>query len=112
MGNTARGVGQHGTLCLFAGRPEGSDGELVFKRKLEGQSACAGAEGSYLTAVQQDGILDDGEAEPRPAHVATAALVDAIEALEDARQMLGGDADAVVPEDSPRDPSNFMIATA
>ena len=49
-------------------------------------------------SVQHDGILDDGEAEARAAHVAAAPLVYAVEALEDAGQMLVGNADAVVLE--------------
>jgi hypothetical protein len=41
-------------------------------------------------------VLDDREAEARAAHFAAAAAVDAVEALEDARDVFGGDADAVV----------------
>src|SRR5262249_3862560 len=42
-------------------------------------------------------MLDDGEAETGAAHVARAAAVDAVEALEEARQMLLGDARTRVP---------------
>ena len=57
-----------------------------------------------------DDVLDDGEAEPRAAKLARAGGVDAIEALSEARQMVGGDAVALVadgdrqplPADRPR----------
>ena len=41
-------------------------------------------------------VLDDGKAESRAALVAAAVLVHAVEPLEDARAMLGRNADAVV----------------
>ena len=44
----------------------------------------------------QHDVLDDGEAEAGAAGFARAGLVDAIEALEDALQVLGGDAGAEV----------------
>src|SRR5579883_3559357 len=43
-------------------------------------------------AVAADDVLDDGEAEPRPAHRARARRVDAVEALGEARQVLPRDA--------------------
>ncbi len=41
-----------------------------------------------------DEVPDDGETEPGAAHLARAALVDAVEALEDAVVLVGGDAEA------------------
>src|SRR4029453_14485184 len=41
-------------------------------------------------------VFNDREAEPRAAEVAGARLVDAVETLEDARQVLGRDADPLV----------------
>ena len=47
-------------------------------------------------AMQLYGVLDDGQAQPSAAQSAAASFVDAIEALKQAWQMLGGDARAVV----------------
>ena len=44
-------------------------------------------------AVAAHGVLDDGEPEARPAHAAAAALVDAVEALGESRDVLGIDPD-------------------
>ena len=60
---------------------------------------CAVAEfafGPDAAAVGLHDVLDDGEAEASPAGFARAGFVDAIEALEDALQMLGGNAGAEV----------------
>src|SRR5580658_2853497 len=43
-----------------------------------------------------DGVLDDGQAQAGAAQGARSRFVDTIEALEDARQILGWDADARV----------------
>ena len=49
-----------------------------------------------LAAVVLDDVPDDGEAEPGAAGRARASLVDAVEALEDPRHLVGRDADALV----------------
>ena len=46
-----------------------------------------------------DGVLDDGQAEAGAAQGARARLIDAIKALEDARQVFGGNADAGVADE-------------
>src|ERR1039458_259308 len=66
------------------------------QREVEG---CAGAEfafGPDAAAVGQDDVLDDGQAEAGAAGLAGACFVDAVEALEDAIEVLGGDAGAEV----------------
>ena len=61
--------------------------------------AAGGAEtDGDLALMEEDGVLDDGEAEACAAHLAGATLVDAIESLEKMRNMLGSDAGAVVGE--------------
>ena len=49
-----------------------------------------------LSAVGLGDVLDDGQPEARAAQLAAARLVHAVEALEEARQVLGGDAAALV----------------
>ena len=48
--------------------------------------------------MQQDSVLDDGQAKTSAAEGAAAPVVDAVEALKDAGQVLRGDARAVVLE--------------
>ena len=47
-------------------------------------------------SVEDDGILHDGEAESCAAQLAATPLVDAVEALEDAWQVFGGDTYAII----------------
>ena len=54
--------------------------------------------GGNGTAMQEDGILDDSEAKPGATHLATAALVDAVESLEYTRQVLWGYACTIIAE--------------
>ena len=54
--------------------------------------------GSNDTAMQKDGIFYDGEAEACASHAAAAALVDTVEAFEDAQEMLWGDAHTIIAE--------------
>ena len=56
---------------------------LLFQRKFKLQSTSIGRVGGDGTTMQQNGVLDDGEAEARAAQFATAALVDTVEALEE-----------------------------
>src|SRR5437588_10179096 len=49
-----------------------------------------------LRLVPRQRVLDDGEAEPGAPGLARAAAIDAVEALGEARNVLGGDADAAV----------------
>ena len=46
--------------------------------------------------MQKHGILDNGKTQTGASHLARTALVHPIEALEEARQMLGWHANAVV----------------
>ena len=49
-----------------------------------------------FAVIPRDNVLDDGQTEARAADHATAALVHAIEAFENTRNVFSGDADAVV----------------
>src|SRR4051812_30357390 len=60
-----------------------------------GAGADAAVDGD-LAADRLDQVLDDREAQAGPAELAAARLVDAVEPLEDAGQVVAGDADAVV----------------
>ena len=51
---------------------------------------------SIWPPIDCDQVLDDREAQPGAAQLAAAGLVDAVEPLEDARQVVAGDADAGV----------------
>src|SRR5207249_11929614 len=56
------------------------------------RAALAGAAPhQHLAAVERDGVLHDREAESGPALLARARLVDAVEAFEDAREILRRD---------------------
>ena len=66
----------------------GSEGE-------RGALALAGAHGDLAAVVGGD-VADDGQAEPGAAGVAAAGPVDPVEALEDAVEVAGRDADALV----------------
>src|SRR5215831_9370459 len=70
---------------LCEGEGEGEDGAAVIF-----------ALDRDLAAVGLDDMLDDGEAQARAAGLARAGLVHAVETFEDARQVLGHDADAGV----------------
>ena len=60
-----------------------------------------GALDRHLAAHGLDHVLDDRQTEAGPTELARATRVDAVEALEDARQVLGGDARAGVGHDEP-----------
>ena len=62
------------------------------------QSATIRFPGSYLPTMQQNGILDDGETETSATQLTAATFINAVEALEDARQMLRRDAHTIVAE--------------
>ena len=72
---------------------------LFFQREDELQSAAFAVAGGDGAAVDHHGVLDDRQPQPRAALLARTALVDAVEALEDVRQMLLPDADALVGAD-------------
>src|ERR1700733_8153211 len=61
-----------------------------------GRGAADAALPADLAAMGLGDVLDDGEAEAGPPLLAGAPLVDPVEALEDARDRLRGDADAGV----------------
>ena len=62
----------------------------------EGASVAEFAVGTDGATVGAHDVLGDGEAEAGAAGFARAGFVDAVEALEEARKMLGGDAGAEV----------------
>ena len=64
----------------------------------EADAAVGVLECDYRTAVQSHGVFDDGEAETCTSEFAAPALVDTIEPLEDTRQMLLRDSNAIVGE--------------
>ena len=70
-----------------------------FQRETEFQSAALAVAGRDRSAVDHHGVLDDRKSEPRTAQFARAALVDAVEALEEVREVLLADADSVVGEE-------------
>src|ERR1700730_18039126 len=69
-------------------------------RAQEDSEHRAGAEGAVdieKSAVAVEDVLDDREPEPGPAHFARARGVDAVEPLGQSRQVLAGDALALIP---------------
>src|SRR5436853_3023907 len=62
----------------------------------KGRAAADAALDVHLAAVGLGHVLDDGEAEAGAPLVAGPALVDAVEALEETGDRLGGDADPCV----------------
>src|SRR3954464_10297812 len=62
----------------------------------EGAAFAGGGVDLDLAAVDLGDVFDDREAEAGAAHFAAAAAVDAVEAFEDAGEVVLGDADAVV----------------
>ena len=66
------------------------------QREVEAGAVAKLAFSPDASAVSLHNVLDDGEAEAGAAGLARARLVDAIKALEDALEMLGGDAGAEV----------------
>ena len=56
-------------------------------------------------------VLDDGESQTGPAHLAAAALVDAVEAFENAVHVLFRDADAIVRETEVVEFRVLLVAT-
>src|SRR5579872_2266363 len=73
-------------------RPSGGERQA----DAEGRAAADAALDVDLAAMGLGDVLDDGEAEAGPPLLAGAPLVDPVEALEDARDRLRGDADAGV----------------
>ena len=78
----------------------------MLPRQVDGEDGPAprAVGGADAAAVQLDQVLDDGEAEAGAAGIALAAgarLVDAVEALEDARQVGVGNAAALVGDGEP-----------
>ena len=61
---------------------------LFLQCKAEARTFILLAVDGDMAAMQQHGILDDGETEAGAAHVAAAAFVDAVETLEDAEALL------------------------
>ena len=97
-----RGWLLHGVL-LGSGRRSGprgprprTCGEVGRDRDREGRPAAELAPDADPAAVAGGDVLDDGQAEPRAAVRPAAAVVDAVEAFEDAVGVGGGDADAGV----------------
>src|SRR5579885_3256269 len=74
----------------------GAGGMHALRRKMarEGAALADRALHLELRSVPLQDVLDDGEPEPRAAGGARAALIDAVEALREPRDMLGRDADA------------------
>ena len=73
-------------------------GQLLLHRDAEGERAAfafAGAHGDVAAVVGGD-VADDRQAEAGAAGVAAAGPVDAVEALEDAVEVAGRNADALV----------------
>ena len=62
------------------------------------QPAAFAFAGRDRAAVDRNGVFDDRQPQSRAALFARSALVDAVEAFEDVRQVLLADADAVVGE--------------
>lgn len=65
----------------------------------EGGTLAGGAFGEDVGVERLDEVFDDGEAEAGAAEGAVASGVDAVETLEDAGEVFGGDADAGVAHD-------------
>src|SRR5688572_19481321 len=68
----------------------------------EGRSDSLHAHDVDLPVEGLDEVLHDGEAEPRPPELARARLVDAVEPLEDAREVFLGYAHSRVLDVDPR----------
>ena len=68
----------------------------------EGRSLAGLALDAQYRLVTFKNVLDDGQAEARAPGLARTSAIDAIEALGEARQMLGGNPDAAVNDGKPR----------
>src|SRR5689334_2179720 len=80
-------------FSAFSAPPRENGSAVGVRKEALDRGAHAGrALRTDLAAVRLDEVLHDGEPEPRTARLARATGVDAVEALEDARQVLGGDA--------------------
>ena len=66
------------------------------QREVEVSAVAQFAFGPDASAVGLDDVLDDGQAQAGAAGLAGAGFVNAVEALEDAVEVLGGDAGAEV----------------
>src|SRR4051812_28715794 len=66
----------------------------VGKQHADGRAAAEAARGLDPPTVRVDEVANDRQTEPCPALGARTPCIDAIESLEDPRQMLRGDADA------------------
>src|SRR5258708_37402109 len=78
---------RRGGKSILAGRRQ---------RHREGRALAGRALDVEAAAVAVDHVLDDGEAEAGAAQLARARGVDAVEALGEPRQMVGGNAVALV----------------
>ena len=77
---------------------EKPSGMLRVPRQVDGEKA-AFAQAAFhrdVAAVGLGDVLDDGQAQARPAQIAAASLVDAVEPLEQARKVLARHSRAVV----------------
>ncbi len=62
------------------------------QREAEGCAVAQFALGPDASAVRQHNVFDNGQSQPRAARLARTRLVDAVKTLEDALEVLGGDA--------------------
>lgn len=83
---------------LHFGTFSGSARLLYAQPDLYGESSSGSLLGSGGAPVLQGDVLDDGKTKTRAAEAARTTLVDAVETLEDVRQMLLWDAGTVVGE--------------
>ena len=72
--------------------------KLLFQGEEEFEAAFGSVFGVDFAVVEEDGMLDDGEAEAGAAVGAGAALADADEAVEESGEVVVGDAAAGVVE--------------
>src|SRR6185436_13403513 len=72
--------------------PRRERGSSSWQAKHKASAACRPLFNPNAAAAQLDEVFDDREAEAGAARIARARLIDAIEALEDARQVFFGDA--------------------
>src|SRR6267378_5810347 len=70
-------------------------GQSALRRKAHRETAAGTRLAIDVEArlVARDGVLDDGQAEPRAAGLARAAAIDSVEALGEPRKVLGCDAE-------------------
>ena len=66
------------------------------QREVKPQAAIRSVRGSDSTAMEKDGMLDDGKAEPCASSLAGTPFVHTIKSLEEPRELVGLDPLAVV----------------